>query len=182
MSDESKRFRIKWRKSRKLRERVTPMYRDYEGNVEAYLAEVVETARDVLADMGIDAGSPFGSYDLLKIFNRERNDPSADGFVAVRLFENATIARDLLKTEAPTANELRFAVVAMAEIADLLHIADIRAVTRRLSTADNTARDKEIRRRRYSGESFKTIRKTMKLELSDRQLARIAPKRKSDQR
>lgn len=180
MNDESKRFQIKWRKSRKLRERVTPMYRNYEGIVEAYLTDIIEIARDVLADMGIDANSPFGSNDVLNIFNRERDELSGDGFIAVRLFENATIARDLLKAETPSANELRFAVVAMAEIADLLHIADIRAVTHEPVTADNTARDKEIRRRRYSGESFKTIRKQMNLELSNKQLARIATKRKSE--
>lgn len=178
MSEEPKRYRINWRESRRLRERVIPLYSDYHGNVAAYLSDVIELAGDVLVDMGINPKVPLDIDDRLKYIDTEKKEESADGYVAVHLLEGATIVRDLLNIEMPTSDQLQLAVRLMAEIADLLHMADSNSVLRLLSYSDNEERNKEIYRRRVNGESYKTIRKEMGIELSDQQLYRIVLKLK----
>jgi hypothetical protein len=176
VSDKPKRSRINWRESRRLRSRNIPLMRDNQGDVEAYISNIIELARDLLVDMGINPKVPLDIDDRLKYIDIDKMEELADGFVAVHLLENATIVRDLMKIEAPTANQLQFAVRLMAEIADLLHMADFSAVQHLLSTPDNQERNEEICRRRYSGVPVKVL--ADEYGLDEKTISRIAPRKK----
>lgn len=169
-----KRYGVDWRESRRLHKLDAPVLWEHRyDDLDGYLEDIIKFASSVLQAIGIDNPTvPLASNDRDKLIDQKRLRESADGYVALRLFENATGLRKMLGDKTPkTPEQFHLALYMMGEIADLLHAGDSAHAQHARTMPDNYDRDEEIRNRRAAGEKVSVL--ALEFGLSEKQIGRI---------